>query len=95
MTFRVFNSPWTHPPNRSLFLFIRLVAALNLTVPDPVISGAPTQVIWTTGDEDTEKWDLRLVVNAKDLGLVMANVDTHGEEFGTTKIHVNKTGYRF
>lgn len=78
-----------------LCLFIRLVEALNLTVPDPIISGVPTQIVWTTGDEDTEKWDLRLVVSTQDRGLAMANVDTHGEQFGTTKIRVNDTGYAF
>lgn len=82
----MWNSLWV------LFLSILLVASLNLTVPDPIISGVPTQIIWTTGDEDTEKWDLRLVVSTKDLGLAMANVDTHGEQFGTTKIRVNETG---
>jgi len=82
----MWNFIWT------LFLIIRLVAAVNLTVPDPIISGVSTQIVWTTSDEDPEKWDLRLVVNTKDLGLAMANVDTHGEQFGTTEIRVNKTG---
>lgn len=81
--------------NRIFFSFVHLATALNLTAPDPVVFGVPTQIIWTTGGEDTEKWDLRLVMNAKDLGLAMANVDTHGERFGTTEIRVNKAGCVF